>query len=302
MQMSILSCFTSSGTNLLRNKSLAPFVIPFTDSIDTGTPIILGFARGSFITLCSHSSMISVIHGLPLGYGMGGERQTKRSCPFCQHEDRDELEQNIVDGIADVRTLDRDMGWRANTAERHMKNHAGSYHESANHSCAVCTSDDRKAMEVAYFEGERTTDDIAEELGVSEQLVFRHMKHHFQPLVKRSATAIVSVRVGEEIDILRNNVEGLNGKLSQFMNETSIHDDGVISDMVRLHKEVRETLKDLTQYQEKWAEPTTNVANNTINVLKVELGKESPDVWKRVKASLLSQADGEIDEDILDII
>ena len=86
------------------------------------------------------------------------------------------------------------------------------------------------------------------------------------------------------------------------MNETSIHDDGVISDMVRLHKEVRETLKDLSVYQEKWAEPTTNVANNTINVLKVELGKESPDVWKRVKASLLSQADGEIDEDILDII
>ena len=46
------------------------------------------------------------------------------------------------------------------------------------------------------------------------------------------------------------------------MNETSIHDDGVISDMVRLHKEVRETLKDLTQYQEKWAEPTANIANN----------------------------------------
>ena len=223
---------------------------------------------------------------------MSGERQTKRSCPFCQHEDRDTLEQNIIDDIADVKILDKDMGWRANTAERHMKNHVGDYHAGANHSCIVCTSDDRKVMEVAYFEGERTSDDI----------VYRHMKHHFQPLVKKSATAVVSVKVGHEIEILRNNVEGLNGKLAQFMNETSIHDDGVVSDMVRLHKEVRETLKDLSVYQEKWAEPTTNVANNTINVLKVELGKESPDVWKRVKASLLSQADGEIDEDNEDIM
>ena len=233
---------------------------------------------------------------------MGGERQTKRSCPFCQHEDRDELEQNIIDGIADVKTLDKDMGWRANTSERHMNNHTGDYHKDANHSCIVCTSDDRKALEVAYFEGDRTTEDIATELDCSEQLVFRHMKHHFQPLVKRSATAVVSIKVGHEVEILRNNVEGLNGKLAQFMTETSIHDDGVISDMVRLHKEVRETLKDLSAYQEKWAEPTANVANNTINVLKVELGKESPETWKRLKAKLLSTADGTLDDDILDII
>ena len=233
---------------------------------------------------------------------MGGERQTKRSCPFCQHEDRDDLEHGLVDGAVDGKILDKDMGWRANTTERHMNNHMGDYHSGANHSCIVCTSDDRKQYEVAYFEGDRTSEDISTELDCSEQLVFRHMKHHFQPLVKRSATAIVSVKVGEEVDILRKNVEGLNGKLSQFMTETNIHDDGVISDMVRLHKEVRETLKDLSQYQEKWAEPTTNVANNTINVLKLELGKESPDTWKRVKAKLLSQADGEISEDILDII
>jgi len=233
---------------------------------------------------------------------MGGERQTKRSCSFCQHGDRDELEQNIVDGVTDTKILDKDMGWRANTAERHMNNHVGNYHKDANHSCIVCTSDDRKSLEVAYFEGDRTTEDIATELDCGEQLVFRHMKHHFQPLVKRSATAVVAVKVGQEVDILRNNVQGLNGKLTQFMTETSIHDDGVISDMVKLHKEVRETLKDLTTYQEKWAEPSANVANNTINVLKVELGKESPETWKRLKAKLLSTADGQLDDEILDII
>ena len=199
---------------------------------------------------------------------MGAGRQNKRSCPFCQHGDREELEQSIIDGVADARMMDKDMGWRANTAERHMRNHVGDYHVGANHSCAVCTDDDRRMLEVAYFEGERTTEDNA----------------------------------GQEINILRENVQSLNGKLSQFMQESSVHDDGVIGDMVRLHKEVRETLKDLSMYQEKWAEPTTNVANNTINVLKVELGKESPDVWKRVKASLMASGGGDVDADILEML
>ena len=113
---------------------------------------------------------------------MGEGRQTKRSCPFCQHGDRDDLEQSIIDGIANPQMMDKDMGWRANTSERHMKNHVGDYHKGANHSCVVCTSDNRKVLEVAYFEGERTSDDIAEELDCSEELVYRHMKHHFQPL------------------------------------------------------------------------------------------------------------------------
>ena len=103
---------------------------------------------------------------------MAEGRQTKRSCPFCQHDDRDALEQDIVDGICNPQILDKDMGWRANTAERHMKNHAGDYHAGANHSCVVCTSDDRRALEVAYFEGERTSESIADELDCSEELVY----------------------------------------------------------------------------------------------------------------------------------
>ena len=86
------------------------------------------------------------------------------------------------------------------------------------------------------------------------------------------------------------------------MNETSIHDDGVISDMVKLHKEVRETLKDLTRYQEQWSQPEKRVAANTINVLKLELGKESPETWKRIKAKLMSQDGEELTQDILDVI
>ena len=300
--MFILICLTSAGTNLLINISLLALVNPFAVSIDTGTPIILGFARGSLIVTPFTSFYKTIIHSVRLDPLMGGERQTKRSCPLCQHEERDYYESGLSDGTIVPRTLDKDMGWRTNTTERHMRNHMGDYNDAANHSCVVCTSDNRRAYEVSYFEDEKTTEDIATELDCSEELVYKHMKNHFQPLVKRSATAIVAVKVGEEVEVLRNNVQNLNGKLAQYMEETSIHDDGVVSDMVKLHKEVRETLKDLTKYQETWAEPNKAVANNTINILKVELGKESPETWKRVKEKLLSQADGELDENILDVI
>ena len=300
--MSILNCLTSSGTNLLKNISLPAFVRFFAVSIDTGTPMILGVARGNLMFIPSTSFYKTIIHSVCLALCMGGERQTKRSCPLCQHEERDRLESGLADGSIEPRLLDKDMGWRTNTTERHVRNHMGSYSDSANHTCIVCTSDNRRAYEVAYFEDETTTEEIAAELDCSEELVYRHMKNHFQPLVKRSATAVVAVKVGEEVDILRNNVQTLNGKLAQYMDETSLHDDGVISDMVKLHKEVRETLKDLHKFQETWSEPNKAVANNTINILKVELGKESPETWKRVKEKLLSQADGELDENILDVI
>jgi len=300
--MSILNSLTSSSTNLRKNISLPALVNPFAVSIDTGTPMILGVDRGNLIVNPSTSCYKTIIHSVAVAQCMGGERQTKRSCPLCQHEEREVYESGLADGSIEPRVLDKDMGWRTNTTERHMRNHMGSYEDTANHSCIVCTSDDRRVYEVAYFEDEKTTEDIAAELDCSEELVYKHMKNHFQPLVKRSATAIVAVKVGEEVEVLRNNVQNLNGKLAQYMEETSIHDDGVVSDMVKLHKEVRETLKDLTKYQETWAEPNKAVANNTINILKVELGKESPETWKRVKEKLLSQADGELDENILDVI
>ena len=33
---------------------------------------------------------------------MGGSRQTKRSCGFCQHEDREELEKQFAEACEDI--------------------------------------------------------------------------------------------------------------------------------------------------------------------------------------------------------
>ena len=113
----------------------------------------------------------------------------------------------------------------------------------------------------------------------------------FQPLVQRSAAAEITLVVGEEVNALRSNVELLNIRLSELLNEGSVHEDGFVRDAVSLHKEVRESIKDLLKMNEQWS-PTSenNQINNTINILKVELGKESPESWARIRNQLLEHA------------
>ena len=45
-------------------------------------------------------------------------RITKRSCSFCQHPDRDGLEDDLLAGNTTPKVMDQEMGWRANTADR----------------------------------------------------------------------------------------------------------------------------------------------------------------------------------------
>ena len=66
------------------------------------------------------------------------------------------------------------------------------------------------------------------------------------------------------------------------MEETNIHQDGAITDMVKLHR-VRETLNDLLNIQINGQNQKKMVAN-TINILKVEMSKESPDAWSVLKS------------------
>ena len=91
---------------------------------------------------------------------------------------------------------------------------------------------------------------------------------------------------------LRGNVERLNQRLNTYLDETSVHEDGFVKDAVSLHKEVRESIKDLMKMEEQWGTKNeTPQINQTINVLKVELSKESPETWKRIRESLLESGE-----------
>jgi len=73
----------------------------------------------------------------------GGERVVKRSCRLCVHEDRDELEEQLLQGHVTPKEMDKNMSWRANTADRHYRNHMGEYHLADNPSCPVGASPNR---------------------------------------------------------------------------------------------------------------------------------------------------------------
>ena len=218
------------------------------------------------------------------------EQVVKRSCAFCQCEDRESLEEALLNGEISHKQLDKDMGWRANTSDRHYRNHMGEYHMAANPSCIICTHPDRSEIETSYFNGELPSEEIAEMLECSENSVYHHMKHHFQPLVRKSAAVETSLALGQEMQTLRSNAEMLNLKLSELLDEGSVHEDGFVRDAVTLHKEVRETIKDLVKLDEKWGPENEGAqVNQTINILKVELAKESPESWKRIKNQLVEQ-------------
>jgi len=222
---------------------------------------------------------------------MAGERVTKRSCSFCTHEDRDSLEEQMLQGFISARQLDKDMGWRTNTADRHYRNHMGDYHMAANTECAVCTTPLRSEYEQAYFQDGSFSEQIAQELSISEDNVYHHMKHHFQPLVQKSAAIEVALVAGQEINLLRSNAEKLNHKLSELLDEGTVHEDGFVRDAVSLHKEVRETVKDLLRFQDQWGPQSDGQqVNQTFNILQVELGKESPETWTRIKKQLQENA------------
>ena len=215
------------------------------------------------------------------------ERVTKRSCAFCQTDERDELEQELLAGFISSKDIDKKMGWRANTSDRHFRNHMGDYHMAANPSCVICTNPERETFETRYFEDGSQADNIATELEISESSVYHHMKHHFQPLVQKTAALEVAMIAGSEINVLRNNVELLNNRLSELLNEGSVHEDGFVRDAVSLHKEVRESIKDLMRFEDKWGGQTDGQQiNQTINILSVELANESPETWKRLKEKL----------------
>ena len=200
------------------------------------------------------------------------------------------MEEGLTSGAIIPKMLDKDMGWREGTADRHFRNHMGEYHMGSNSECVVCTHPERAEVEQAYFTGGMTTETIADIIGCSESTVYHHLKHHLKPLVQKSAADIISIATGKEMDIMRSNLERINGELGLFLDEADRNDPAYVKNIIGLHKEVRETLSTMVRFQEKaMGDVSQNIQADTVNILKVELAKESPEVWKRVRSKLLEE-------------
>jgi len=224
------------------------------------------------------------------------ERITRKSCPFCTCDERDKFEEDLLSGISIPKQLDKDMSWREGTSDRHFRNHMGEYHLGSNSECPVCTSDERQELEYGYCSEGMPSSDIAHHLECAESTVYHHMKHHLKPIVKASAAPLIALAAGEEIEQLRVNAERLNGELGLMLDEADRNDPQYVRNLTGLNKEVRETVKDILKIQDQSGlGGDTNMKADTINILKIELAKESPEVWRRVRQTLMA-TEGEVIE------
>jgi len=222
------------------------------------------------------------------------ERITRVSCRFCTHEERDALEEEIVNGIVTAKDLDKRMGWRENTSDRHYRNHMGEYHLGSNSECTVCTYFNRYQVEEDYYNGDVTTEAIAEMCGCSETTVYNHLKNHLKPLVAATAAPVIALKAGEEMETLRSNVEKLNGELGHLFDNPDRNDPQFYSNLQRMHKETRETIKDILKIQERamgGQATEAGITAHTVNLIKVELAKESPDVWRRIRSQIVDEGE-----------
>jgi hypothetical protein len=202
----------------------------------------------------------------------------------------------LTAGSVIPKLLDKDMGWREGTADRHFRNHMGEFHMGSNSDCVVCTHPERAEVEQGYFMGGMTSETIADIIGCSESTVYHHLKHHLKPLIQKSAADIVSIATGKEIDMMRSNLERVNGELDLFLDDADRNDPAYIKNLVSLHKEVRDTLTTMVRFQEKaMGDGSQTIQADTVNILKVELAKESPEVWKRVRSKLLEEEEEGVD-------
>lgn len=220
------------------------------------------------------------------------ERITRASCDFCQDEERDNLEQLMTDGMIVAKQLDKDKNWREGSADRHFRNHMGEYHMASNSECLFCTSLKRESLELAYYNATMPTEAIAEDIDMPESSVYHHLKYHLKPIVQRGAANIIAIQAGNEMESIRDNLGRLNGELTHFLDDADRNDPQYVRNIVALHKEVRDTVTMMAKVQERAAGSVNeNLNAQTINILKIELAKESPEVWKRLRTKLIGDTD-----------
>ena len=211
---------------------------------------------------------------------------TRKRCAFCQHDQREELEAALEQGMVSCDDLDSRNNWRSGTAAQHQRNHMGEYTNSSNPKCKLCVDPMRKHYEEALSNGNITSDAISQALGISKQQVQRHMKHHLAPLVQQSAATMIAKKEVNEIDLLSANVQRLDDKLNDLFLNTDL-EPREIDSLTKLAKEVRESLKYLLEFKGKLIhkrQDTIIVAQ--MQVVQEVLAQNNPEIWLDIKKKM----------------
>ena len=208
---------------------------------------------------------------------------TRKRCGFCQHDEREELQEALEQGSTNCDDLDKNNNWRSGTAAQHQRNHMGDYVNSSNPKCALCTDPMRKHYEVSLSNGDISSDNIAEALGTTKEQIQRHMKHHLAPLVQESAAVIIAKKEVNEIDLLSANIQRLDSKLNDLFNDIDL-EPREIDSLTKLAKEVRESLKYLMEFKGKLIHKRQDtIIFAQMQIVQEVLAQNNPEIWLDIK-------------------
>ena len=208
---------------------------------------------------------------------------TRKRCGFCQHENREELEEALEQGSVSCDDLDSRHDWRSGTAAQHQRNHMGDYVNSSNPKCVLCTDPMRKHYEENLANGEITAEAIAEALSTTKEQVQRHMKHHLAPIVQESAAVMIAKKEVNEIDLLSNNIQRLDSKLDDLFGAVDL-EPREIDSLTKLAKEVRESLKYLMEFKGKLIHKRQDtIIFAQMQIVQEVLAENNPEIWLDIK-------------------
>ena len=224
-------------------------------------------------------------------------RRTRRNCVFCQHPNRDNFERNIRLGLLEEAELDADQSWAEGTAHRHMRRHAGEYHNNSNSECPLCTHPERATIEESILNHIVPLDAMADDLEITVDALSHHMQNHAQPIIQRQvAIETLPQTISTVQGAMRhteNNLQRLNGLfndhvdlLREEQNEEGSLDYKGLDTAVKLHKEIRDTLSDIGEYLERAEAIGSNEQVSVLTVIQAHFSEKSPEEWRILRQAL----------------
>ena len=224
-------------------------------------------------------------------------RRTRRNCVFCCHPQRDNFERNIRLGLLEEAELDADQGWAEGTAHRHMRRHAGEYHNNSNSECPLCTHPERSTIEESILNHIVPLDAMADDLEITEDALSHHMETHVQPIIQRQvAIETLPQTISTVQGAMRQtelNLQSLNSlfndhvtQMREEQNEEGTLDYKGLDTAVKLHKEIRDTLSDIGQYLERAEALGSNEQVSVLTVIQAHFSEKSPEEWRILRQAL----------------
>ena len=224
-------------------------------------------------------------------------RRTRANCSFCQHPQRDQYEQTIRIGTLEVNELDMNQDWPEGTAHRHMRRHSGDYHNNSNSDCPLCTNPQRANIEEAILNGIVALEDMALDLDITVTSLGQHMENHTVPVIQQQVNmevmpmAINTARTA--MQQTERNLPRLNDLFNDHVTlmqeeqqETGALDYKGLDTAVKLHREIRDTLTDISTYLEKAEELGTNEQVSVLTVIQAHFSEKSPEEWRVMRKAL----------------